>query len=173
MRSSASNRPEDEAQQLLAGFKTLLMSTVSAEGIPDASYTPFVRMEDDSFYVYVSGLSRHTVNLEAIGLVSILFVEDERDAKQLFARRRLSFDCRAELIARDSARWQDAIKVFSRKFGEVVDLIQPLRDFKLFRITPEMGMYVKGFGRAYRISGGNLDNFEHIDEDALRGNATD
>lgn len=173
MRSSASNRPEDEAQQLLAGFKTLLMSTVSAEGIPDASYTPFVRMEDDSFYVYVSGLSRHTVNLEAIGLVSILFVEDERDAKQLFARRRLSFDCRAELIARDSARWQDAIKVFSRKFGEVVDLIQPLRDFKLFRITPETGMYVKGFGRAYRISGGNLDNFEHIDEDALRGNATD
>ncbi len=173
MRSSASNRPEDEAQHLLAGFKTLLMSTVSAEGVPNASYSPFVRTEDDCFYVYVSALSRHTSNLEATGLVSLLFVEDERDAKRLFARRRLSFDCRAELIARESARWHEAMEVFSRKFGEVVDLIQPLRDFKLFRITPETGIYVKGFGRAYRISGGNLDNFEHIDERALRGNATD
>ena len=170
---SASNRPEDEARHLLDGFKTLLMSTVSTESVPDASYAPFVRMEDNSFYVYVSGLSRHTVNLEATGLASILFVEDERDAKQLFARRRLSFDCRVELIARESARWHEAMEVFSRKFGEVVDLIQPLRDFKLFCITPETGIYVKGFGRAYRITGANLDSFEHIDEEALKGNAKD
>ncbi len=149
------------------------MSTVSAKGIPDASYTPFVRMEDDCFYVYVSGLSRHTTNLEATGLVSVLFVEDERDAKQLFARRRLSFDCRVELIPRDSAKWKDVMANFSRKFGDVIDVIQPLGDFKLFRITPETGIYVKGFGLAYRISGGNLDNFEHIDERALRGNAMD
>ncbi len=170
---SASNRPEDEARRLLNGFKTLLMSTVSAEGVPDASYAPFVRMEDDCFYVYVSGLSRHTVNLEATGLVSILFVEDERDAKQLFARRRLSFDSRVELIPRDSETWKDVMDRFSSKFGDVIDVIRPLRDFKLFRITPETGIYVKGFGRAYRISGGNLDNFEHIDERALKGNAKD
>ncbi len=166
-----SNRPEDEARRLLNGFKTLLMSTVSAEGVPDASYSPFVRMEDNYFYVYVSGLSRHTSNLEATGLVSLLFVEHERDAKQLFARRRLSFDCRVKLIPRDSAKWKDVMENFSRKFGDVIDVIRPLRDFKLFRITPETGIYVKGFGRAYRISGGNLDNFEHIDERALRGNA--
>ena len=170
---SASNRPEDEARHLLNGFSTLLMSTVSAEGIPDASYSPFVRMEDDCFYVYVSGLSRHTTNLEATGLVSVLFVEDERDAKQLFVRRRLSFDCRVELIPRDSATWKEVLEHFSRKFGDVIDVIQPLGDFKLFCIKPETGTYVRGFGRAYRVTGADLDSFEHIDEEALKGNAKD
>jgi putative heme iron utilization protein len=160
---SAPNRPEDEAQHLLAGFKTLLMSTVGAEGVPDASYTPFVRMQDDCFYVYVSGLSRHTTNLEATGLVSVLFVEDERDAKQLFARRRLSFDCRVKLIPRNSATWKEVMEHFSRKFGDVIDVIQPLGDFKLFCIAPKSGMYVRGFGQAYRFTGATLENFKHID----------
>ena len=74
-------------------------------------------------------------------------------------------------MPRDSAKWKDVMVNFSRKFGDVIDVIRPLRDFKLFRITPETGIYVKGFGQAYRISWGNLDNFEHIDERALRGNA--
>ncbi len=160
---SASNRPEDEARRLLNGFKTLLMSTVSAEGVPDASYSPFVRMEDDYFYVYVSGLSRHTSNLEVTGLVSLLFVEDERDAKQLFARRRLSFDCRVKLIPRDSAKWKDVMENFSRKFRDVIDVIQPLGDFKLFCIVPKSGVYVRGFGQAYRFTGATLENFQHID----------
>ena len=160
---SASSRPEDEARRLLNRFKTLLMSTVSAEGVPDASYTPFVRMEDDCFYVYVSGLSRHTVNLEATGLVSLLLVEDERDAKQLFARQRLSFDCGVKLIPRDSARWEDVMENFSRKFGEVIELIRPLADFKLFCLAPESGVYVRGFGQAYRFTGAALENFRHID----------
>jgi putative heme iron utilization protein len=163
MTSSASNRPEYEARRLLNGFKTLLMSTVSTEGVPDASYTPFVRMEDDCFYVYVSGLSRHTTNLEATGLVSVLFVEDERDAKQLFARRRLSFDCRVKLIPRDSTTWKDVMTSFSSKFGDVIELIRPLADFKLFCIAPESGVYVRGFGQAYRFTGATLENFEHID----------
>lgn len=160
---SASNRPEAEAQHLLAGFKTLLMSTVSAEGIPDASYTPFMRMQDDCFYVYVSGLSRHTTNLEATGLVSVLFVEDECDAKQLYARRRLSFDCRVQLIPRDSTKWREVMEHFSRKFGDVIELIRPLGDFKLFCIAPERGVYVRGFGQAYRFTGATLENFQHID----------
>lgn len=162
-RKPTTNRPEEEAQRLLDGFKTLLMSTVSTEGVPDASYSPFVRMEDDCFYVYVSGLSRHTTNLETTGLVSVLFVEDERDTKQLFARRRLSFDCRIKLIPRDSSRWKDVMEHFSRKFGDVVELIQPLSDFKLFALVPQSGVYVRGFGQAYRFAGTVLENFQHID----------
>ena len=160
---SSSNRPEDEARYLLNGFKTLLMSTVSAEGVPDASYSPFVRMEDDYFYVYVSGLSRHTSNLEATGVVSLLFVEDERNANQLFARRRLSFDCRVRLIPRDSAKWKDVMENFSRTFRDVIDVIQPLGDFKLFCIAPKSGVYVRGFGQAYRFTGATLEKFQHID----------
>jgi putative heme iron utilization protein len=162
-RKEESDRLVHEARSILTNYKTLLMSTVSAEGVPDASYTPFVRMEDDCFYVYVSGLSRHTTNLETTGLVSVLFIEDERDAKQLFARRRLSFDCRVEFIPRDSAKWKDVMANFSSKFGDVIELIRPLGDFKLFCIAPEFGVYVRGFGQAYRFTGAALENFRHID----------
>ncbi|MFQ6024016.1 MAG: HugZ family protein [Acidiferrobacterales bacterium] len=151
-----------EARQFLASFKTLLMSTVSAEGAPEASYAPFVRMDDDCFYIYVSQLSKHTANIEATRTTSILFIEDERDAQQLFARKRLTFDCRAELIERESEDWKSIMKIFERRFGNIMEMIRPLQDFKLFRIRPQGGIYVKGFAQAYRVSGAKLDSFQHI-----------
>ena len=84
-----------EAGVFLSGFKTLLMATVSGEGVPDASYAPFVRLDDDAFYVNLSGLSTHTGNLLANPRVSILFLQSEDDTNQLFARKRLSFDADA------------------------------------------------------------------------------
>lgn len=161
-KNEESGRLAEEAQSLLGNFKTLLMSTVSAEGIPEASYAPFVRMEDNCFYIYVSQLSKHTSNLDTTGIASVLFIEDERDATQVFARRRLTFDCRAELIPRETDKWKEIMDAFSAKFGQVIDLVRPLADFKLFRMRPESGAYVRGFAQAYRITGPQLDSFEHI-----------
>jgi heme oxygenase (biliverdin-IX-beta and delta-forming) len=151
-----------EARVFLARFRTLLMATVSADGTPEASYAPFVRPDDNCFYVYVSGLSRHTSNLDATGRVSVLFIEDERDVKQLFARTRLTFDCRAELIERESKRWQAIMEMFQDTFGNVVELIRPLTDFKLFRLRPQKGIYVRGFAQAYRVSDAAIADIEHI-----------
>jgi putative heme iron utilization protein len=151
-----------EARAFLARFRTLLMATVSSDGTPEASYAPFVRADDNCFYVYVSGLSRHTGNLEASGRVSVLFIEDERDVKQLFARTRLTFDCRAELIERESERWQAIMNTFHDMFGNVIELIRPLTDFKLFRLRPQDGIYVRGFAQAYRVSDVAIENIEHI-----------
>jgi putative heme iron utilization protein len=145
-----------EARAFLARFRTLLMATVSSDGTPEASYAPFVRADDNCFYVYVSGLSRHTGNLQASGRVSVLFIEDERDVKQLFARMRLTFDCRAELIERESERWQAIMGT------NVIELIRPLTDFKLFRLRPQNGIYVRGFAQAYRVSDAALESIEHI-----------
>ncbi len=157
-----------EAREFLAGFRTLLMATTSPQGMPEASYAPFVRLDDNCFYVYVSALSRHTGNLEATGSVSVLFIEDERDADQLLARTRLTFDCRAELIERESDQWHGVMDAFATTFGDVIDMIRPLKDFKLFRIRPQGGVYVRGFGQAYRVTGAALDRFKHI-RDATQG----
>lgn len=151
-----------EARAFLASFRTLLMATVSADGAPEASYAPFIRADDNCFYVYVSGLSRHTGNLEGSGRVSVLFIEDERDVKQLFARTRLTFSCRAELIERESQRWHAIMDMFHDAFGNVIELIRPLADFKLFRLQPQSGIYVKGFAQAYRVSDAAIHTVEHI-----------
>lgn len=151
-----------EARNFLTQFKTLVMATVDRSGTPEASYAPFVRAQDDCFYVYVSGLSRHTGNLATSGVVSVLLIEDESRVNQPFARRRLTFDCRAERIVRESELWHSIMSLFDDKFGNVIDLIRPLKDFELFRLRPQSGIYVKGFAQAYRIDDAALKTVEHI-----------
>lgn len=153
-----------EAGEFLARFKTLSMATVSADGVPDASYAPFVRIDDDAFYVNLSELSTHTGNLLTTPRVSVMFVQAEDDTKQLFARKRLSFDADAEVIERDSARWCQVMDLFETKFGEVMDLIRPLQDFKLFRLQPRSGVYVRGFAQAYILEKTDLAGFRNVND---------
>jgi len=153
-----------EAGEFLAGFRTLLMATVSADGVPDASYAPFVRVDDNCFYVNLSELATHAGNLLTTPRLSVMFLQAEHDSKQLFARKRLSFDADAELIERDSVRWCQLMDLFADKFGDIMDLIRPLQDFRLFRIQPRSGVYVRGFAQAYPIEGSDLEQLRQVND---------
>ena len=153
-----------EACEFLAGFRSLLMATVSADGIPDASYAPFVRIDDNAFYVNLSELSTHTGNLLSTPRVSVMFLQAEDDSKQLFARKRLSFDADVELVPRDTARWCQVMDLFADKFGDIMDLIRPLRDFKLFRFQLRSGVYVRGFAQAYPMEDPELAQFRQVND---------
>lgn len=146
----------DEARGFIAGFRTLVMASVSADGAPEASYAPYVRDRDGAFCVYVSDLSRHTGHLEATRTASVLFIESEESSSEPFARQRASFECAVEPIARDTPPFDAILDEFSTRFGETVSMIRPLSDFRLFRLTPERGVYVRGFARAYRLEGDEL-----------------
>ena len=155
----------EEAASLLGSLKTLQMATASAAGEPEASYAPFVRTGDNAFYICVSDLSRHTGHLVANDRASVLLVEDESATAQLFTRRRLVFECVAEQVERGSERWHTTMDVFERKFGEVIGLIRPLADFRMFALVPRRGVFVKGFGQAYRIAGPALDALREVNDD--------
>ena len=152
----------EEAMALLGSFKTLQMATASAAGEPEASYAPFVRTDDNAFYICVSDLSRHTGHLAANSRASVLLIEDESEAAQLFARRRLVFECAAGQVERGSARWNAVMDLFEHEFGAVIGLIRPLADFRMFALVPRRGVFVKGFGQAYRIAGPGLDALRHV-----------
>ena len=153
----------EEAAAFLGRFRTLHMATASAAGKPEASYAPFVRTrKDNAFFICVSDLSRHTGHLAANGRASVLLIEDESEAAQLFARRRLVFECAAGQVERGSAHWNAVMDLFEHKFGEVIGLIRPLADFRMFALVPRRGVFVKGFGQAYRIAGSTLDAFRHV-----------
>ena len=155
----------EEARTFLGSFKTLQMATASASGEPEASYAPFVRTGDNAFCICVSDLSRHTGHLVATGRASVLIIEDESASTQLFTRRRLVFECAAEQVERGTARWHATMDVFERKFGEVIGLIRPLADFRMFALEPRRGVFVKGFGQAYRIEGPALDALRQVHDD--------
>jgi putative heme iron utilization protein len=56
--------------------------------------------------------------------------------------------------------------LFKRKFGKVFDLVRPLPDFALFRLIPEVGLYVRGFGQAFEISL-DMKNSRHVTGDGI------
>ncbi|MCH9675526.1 MAG: pyridoxamine 5'-phosphate oxidase family protein [Gammaproteobacteria bacterium] len=153
-----------EAAQFLRERRSLIMATVDAEAMPEASYAPFVRTEDNAFYVYVSDLARHTRNLREQSRVSILLIEDEQSSAQLFARKRLTFQCDAHVVERETPKWTEVLDSFDKKFGQVMDMLRPLTDFHLWRLQPKSGRFVKGFAQAFRIEGATLDEFRHIND---------
>lgn len=137
--------------------KSLILSTVTPQGQPQASYAPFVAGSDRTFYVLVSGLSSHTQNLQATGKAGILLIEDEADAPQIFARRRLMYDCTVTLIERHEPQWGTLADQFKQRFGNLVDMLRQLPDFRIFQLVPQSGRFVVGFGAAYEVDPTNLE----------------
>jgi heme iron utilization protein len=143
-------------------FQSVIISTISKEGIPNSSYAPFVIDEAKNIYIYISDLASHTQNLYANPLVSVLFIDDEAKSKNIFARRRLSFDCTASLIERDTDIWNNIVDQFQERFGEMIAVFRGLTDFRLFKLTPNVGRYVVGFGTIYNIDGDNLNKLVQV-----------
>lgn len=143
-------------------FDSIMLATVSAEGQPNASYAPCVVDSARNIYIYISGLSTHTQNLQAVPQASVLFIEDEQDSQQIFARKRLSYDCTAELIAADDPAWTQVADQFQQRFGKMVELLRSLPDFRIVRLTPTRGRFVVGFGAAFAVDASDLTQLVQI-----------
>ena len=139
-------------QELMASQQTLLLSTASANSVPDISYAPFVRDHVGVFYIYVSEMASHTANLLNNQQASILFIRQESESRNLFARERAVLNCSVKEISRDDAIYADRTQALQDKFGEVVSVLRSLSDFHLFALHPENGRYIVGFGRAFTIN---------------------
>jgi heme iron utilization protein len=139
-------------QELLASQQTLLLSTASVSDVPDLSYAPFVRDQAGCFYIFVSELAAHTANLLANPKASVMFIRPESESRNLFARERAVFNCKAREISRHEEIHTTQLTALQDKFGEVVSLLRSLSDFHLFALSPESGRYVAGFGQAYTVN---------------------
>ncbi|MFC6669919.1 pyridoxamine 5'-phosphate oxidase family protein [Marinobacterium aestuariivivens] len=150
--SSADDDPAliAEVQDFIASRKLLFLASLTPGGRSHASTAPFL-VVDGRFYLFLSDLSEHAVNLKTNPHASLMLAADEADTRQPFARLRLSFDVEAALIGRDDPRWTPLLERIGERFGSVIDQLRTLADFNLFELVPANGRYVKGFGKAYRI----------------------
>lgn len=161
-KNDALDRAREAAARLRDNLKTVILGTVSGEGIPDASVAPAVLGEDGAFYVYVSGLSLHTRNLADTGKASVFIIQDETAAKQLLARQRLTFPCTAEPVARDTDAFTVRMTALKASFGPVMEHLEGMVDFRLFRLAPSRGRLVAGFGQAYDVDPLDWNNLSHV-----------
>ncbi|MBT9315857.1 HugZ family pyridoxamine 5'-phosphate oxidase [Leptothoe spongobia] len=154
------NRVTELYQKFPETFRSVILSTVSTDGIPQASYAPFLIDGDKKIYIYVSGLSTHTANLKQTHRASVLFIEDEAQTQEIFARRRLTYECAATSLPRETTQWQGLIDRFEQRFGKVIGLMKGLPDFQVFQLQPQAGQFVIGFGAAYRVNTDDLNSLE-------------
>lgn len=156
-----------EARQFHESFDSLLMAT-SDQDIPVATYAPYVIDAEGSFYIYVSELSAHTPNLMRNPRASLLFIEDESQAQHLFGRKRVTYTCSAEQVARDSGSFDQIMDRFKEKHGKFMDMMREMRDFHLYRLIPRQANYVRGFAQAYELHGERLGEIRHVNDKGHR-----
>lgn len=149
-------------QEFCDRVRSVMLSTTSSEGVPNASYAPFVMDTAKNIYIFVSGLSVHTQNLAKNPQISVLFIEDEEKSPDIFARPRLSFNCQAIFMERETAEWIEISDRFEEQFGEIIQTLRSLPDFRIVKLIPRDGRFVLGFGQAYQISRGEGDRLTLI-----------
>lgn len=143
---------DEELRHFVQHLKSLTLATVSSDGHPNASYAPFVEAEGD-FFILISQLAKHTSNLIATGRCHIMLIADEKESVNLFARKRLSYDCDISEIPRDNAEFQTIIHAMKNRFGPTIEMLASLPDFRLVRLHPTQGIWVRGFAQATPVSG--------------------
>ncbi len=146
---------QSEVVELVQSRKSLFLSSLDPDGNPYASYAPYA-LGEECLYVLLSEIALHAVNLQRNPRASVLIIEDEDGAGELFARVRVNYSVNAHQVSMGSAEWQEGLSRLSDRLGERIELLSQLSDFKLFRLEPLAGRYVKGFARAYTLVGGTL-----------------
>lgn len=142
-----------EANEFISHCKTAVLATVSPnDALPNASYAPYLKWED-RFYVLVSGLAQHTGNLLQSGKCHLMFLADERESANPFARKRVSYQCDAQEVLRSDDRADKILDAMADKFGPTIGMLRQLPDFRLIELSPQEGLFVRGFGQAFPLAG--------------------
>ncbi len=147
---------------LLDTSRSVVLATASGEGAPFASYAPVYVDNQRALYVYVSRLAKHYAYLSRQKRASAMFIEDEKTAENLFARKRLTLDCAATLIERDSVEWSDMMDLMTERLGDTMAYLRGMTDFDLFRLEAKSGRLVLGFGKAYQVGGVGLNEIGYV-----------
>ena len=155
MKKTESNLPQ-EVIDFRGAFKSVILATVSSEGIPDASYTPYILDDNGNILIFVSELAQHTQNLINSSQVSLLWIADEEHSRNLFARQRLTLQCDARALQIETVKWDAVLTRMQHVHGKTIEVLRSLPDFHLFTLEARRGNYVRGFARAFTASGDEL-----------------
>lgn len=119
---------------------------------PRVSMVAFVPADDFSaFYVHVSRLAQHTVDMQKNKQVSLMISEtdDGRDDPQTLAR--ISIHASAVFMENGEPGYAPIKSQYIERFPKSVPLFK-MEDFSLWRIKPKGARYIAGFAKAYNLS---------------------
>jgi len=146
---------EAQSEKLLADIirntRIAALGTLRDEA-PMVSMVPFVVVEDFSaFYILVSRLAQHTLDMQKDKHVCMLITEtdDRRADPQTLAR--VSIRAAAEYVQNGEPGYTPVKSMYLARFPESEPVFK-LEDFNLWRITPKGGRFVSDLAKAYNIT---------------------
>ena len=137
--------------QLIRNTRVASLATLRDEA-PQVSMAAYIYSDDFSaFYIFVSRLAQHTVDMQKDNRVSLMICEtdDNRTDPQTLAR--VSIRGKAENIQAGEPGYSPLKQKYIERFPESEKLFS-LEDFSFWRISPRGGRYVAGFAKAYNIT---------------------
>ena len=123
---------------------------------PQVSMVAYIYAEDFSaFYIFVSRLAQHTVDMQKDNRVSLMICEtdDARSDPQTLVR--VSIRGKAEMLQTGEPGYTALKEQYIARFPESEKLFN-LSDFSFWRISPRGGRYVAGFAKAFNITADTL-----------------
>ena len=137
--------------QLIRNTRIASLGTLRDEA-PQVSMAAYIYADDFSaFYIFVSRLAQHTVDMQKNKSVSLLITEtdDARPDPQTLAR--VSIRGSAEMLENGAPGYTPLKDLYLSRFPEAEQIFK-LADFNFWRIRPKGGRYVAGFAKAYNIT---------------------
>ena len=136
---------------IITNTRLAALGTIRDEA-PRVSMVAFVTAPDFSaFYVHVSRLAQHTVDMQKNKHVSLLIAEpdDGRADPQTLAR--ISIHATAIFMENGEPGYTPVKNQYIERFPESEPLFK-FADFGLWRIKPKGARFVAGFAKAYNLS---------------------
>jgi putative heme iron utilization protein len=137
-------------QALLDGQRHVAIAVLAGD-VPYAGLLPYVALADRSgVLIHASRMSRHTQGLTAGVRMGVLVHEPDLPDGDPLQIKRAMFESVVTPLERDSAEYESGRERYLARFpGSRITF--RLRDFNLYRLEFQSGLYVAGFGRAMDI----------------------
>ncbi len=153
---------QDAITKIIEGSPVAALAVVDDHG-PAVSQVGFaVTRGPLRFHLLVSGLSAHTSTLAADPRCALLL--SSRDEGPDLASPRLSVRGRATFVSREDAEALGITAAY-RARHPMAETLLGLADFRFVTIEPVEGTLVLGFGRAFQLSGEDLETSRHVRPD--------
>lgn len=143
--------------ELLENYQSAVLGTTAENNYPFSSYAPFY-YDGEHIYIFISNIATHAKNIQRTLQASALFIEDESQSKNIFARKRISLQCNVKSIQREDTHFNSIMDHFKNKFSdEMISMLMGMNDFNLYSLRPVYGEATFGFGEAYNIGGDKMN----------------
>ena len=146
---------ELKKKKLIENNNSMIIS-VNGDDSTDLGYAPYIFYEN-YYYIFVSELSTHVKLLLKQKVGTFMIINDETNSQNIWARIRLKFSAKIEVVIRDSEDFSIICEKIRYKHGKTMNLIKQFSDFHLIKIIPSRGTFISGFGNAFNLEGRYLN----------------